>query len=229
MPTDLKPSPAKPHHSALRVWDLPTRVFHWLLVGLIIAAWLTSEFGWIEWHARIGQSALALIIYRLIWGVIGSQTAQFWNFIRGPAVALAYAKGLVAGKAPPSVGHNPLGALMILALLGLVALQVVFGLFANDDIYFEGPLRHLVSKDVSDMLTGLHGLVFNLILAAVALHVSAALFYLVVKRENLIRATITGTKPWPEPHPRLRFTPAVLAIPALAAAAALVWAAVTYL
>jgi cytochrome b len=224
MPTESKPSSGQPRHSALRVWDLPTRVFHWLLVGLILAAWLTSEFGWIEWHAWIGQGALALVIYRLFWGLVGSQTAQFWNFIRGPAAVRAYAKGLVAGKVPPSVGHNPLGALMILALLGLVALQATLGLFANDDIYFEGPLRHLVSKDLSDLFTGLHELVFNLILAAVALHVTAALFYWVVKR-----AMITGTKPWPEPHPRLRFTPAVLAVPALAAAAALVWAAVTYL
>lgn len=213
----------------LRVWDLPTRVFHWALVALIAAAWLTSEFGMIEWHAWIGQAALALVVYRLIWGVIGSQTAQFWNFVRGPGAVRAYGKSLLAGKSPAVLGHNPLGGLMILALLGLVAVQAILGLFANDDIYFDGPLRHLVSKSVSDLLTGLHETVFNILIAAVCVHVAAAVFYLIFKRENLIRAMITGRKDWPEPHPRVRFTPAWLAVPALAAAAALVWAAVTYL
>lgn len=213
----------------LRVWDLPTRVFHWVLVGLLAAAWLTSETGPIEWHAWIGQTLLALVIYRVIWGLIGSQTAQFWNFIKGPKAVFDYARGLLGRSTPPSVGHNPLGGLMIVALLLLVALQAVLGLFANDDIYFDGPLRHMVDKDMSDMMTGWHKLVFNLILIAAGVHVAAALFYLVVKRENLIGAMITGDKKWPASHPRLRFTPAWVAVPALIVAAAGVWAAVTYL
>jgi cytochrome b len=213
----------------LKVWDIPTRVFHWTFVALIIAAWATSEFGWIEWHAWIGQALLALVVYRILWGIMGSETAQFWNFVKGPKAAIAYARGLLAGHTPPSIGHNPLGALMILALLGLVALQAILGLFANDDIYFEGPLRHLVSKATSDTLTGLHHLLFDAIWLAAAAHIGAALFYLFIKRENLIRPMITGVKDWAKPHPKLRFTPAWLAIPALAAAAALVWAAVTYL
>lgn len=229
MSAEPKPSPARSARSALRVWDLPTRVFHWVLVALLLAAWFTAEEGPIEWHAWIGQTLLALVIYRIIWGLIGSQTAQFWNFVKGPAAIWRYARSLIAGKPAQTVGHNPVGGLMVLVLLGLVAAQATLGLFANDDIYFDGPLRHLVSKDLSDTMTGLHETVFNILLVAAAIHIAAALFYLVFKRENLIRAMITGKKPWPEPHPRLRFTPAWVALLALAAAAALVWAAVTYL
>jgi cytochrome b len=213
----------------LKVWDIPTRVFHWVLVAMIVAAWVTSEFGWIEWHAWIGQTLLALIVYRVLWGIVGSETAQFRNFIKGPAAVLAYARGLITGHPPPTVGHNPLGGLMIVGLLGLIALQAVLGLFTNDDIYFEGPLRHLVDKELSDTLTGLHHLVFNGILLAALVHIAAAIFYLVIKKENLIGAMITGAKKWQQPHPKLRFTPAWVALLVLAAAATLVWAAVTYL
>jgi cytochrome b len=214
----------------LKVWDIPTRIFHWTLVTLIVAAWITSEFGWMEWHAWVGQTVLALVIYRVFWGIVGSETAQFGNFIKGPAAVLAYARSLVGGAPiPPSVGHNPLGALMIRALLGLVALQATLGLFSNDDIVFDGPLTHLVDKATSDSLTGWHETVFNLILLAAAIHIAAAIYYLLFKGENLIGAMITGAKDWQQPHPKLRFTPAWVALPVLAAAAALVWAAVTYL
>ncbi|MCA8929288.1 MAG: cytochrome b/b6 domain-containing protein [Alphaproteobacteria bacterium] len=229
MPAQREPASRQSVRSPLRVWDLPTRAFHWSLVVLIGAAWFTAENGFIEWHAWIGQALLALMIYRLIWGLIGSQTAQFWDFFKGVAAAKAYARGLLHGKLQETVGHNPLGGLMVLLLLGLVTAQAVLGLFANDDIYFDGPLTHLVSKGFSDTLTGLHGLVFNLILAAALVHIGAVLFYLVVKRENLIRAMVTGYKSWVEPHPHVRFTPAWVALPALAVAAALVWAAVNYL
>lgn len=229
MRSDREPPPVRPARSPLRVWDLPTRVFHWVLVALLAAAWYTAEEGPIEWHARIGQALLALIIYRVVWGIVGSETARFRHFVKGPKAVLGYGKGLFSRRTSPAVGHNPLGGLMVLVLLGLVATQATLGLFANDDIYFDGPLRHLVSKDMSDTLTGLHGQVFDLILVATAIHLAAALFYLAVKRENLIRPMITGRKRLPEPHPRLRFAPAWLALPVLAVAAALVWAAVNYL
>lgn len=215
--------------SPIRIWDLPTRVFHWLLVALLAAAWYTAEQGPIEWHAWIGQTLLALIVYRLIWGLVGSETARFRHFVKGPKAVLGYFRGLPSRETSPAVGHNPLGGLMVIVLLGLVATQATLGLFANDDIYFDGPLRHLVSKDTSDTLTGLHHQVFDLILIAAAIHAAAAVFYLIYKRENLIGAMFTGKKRLPPPDPRLRFVPAWRAIPVLAAAAALVWAAVTYL
>lgn len=212
----------------LKVWDLPTRLFHWVLVALVAGAWYTAEFGPMEWHARIGQAILALVIYRIIWGIIGSETAQFWNFIRGPVTVLRYAKGLFTGLAKEPVGHNPLGACMIVALLLILATQAVFGLMSNDDIFFEGPLFNLVGKEWSDTLTGYHHLLFNVILAAAALHVAAALFYLIFKKENLIGAMITGIKWWPSPLPKLRMTPAWAALPALALGSGAVWVLVTY-
>ena len=213
----------------LKVWDLPTRVFHWLLAALVGGAWYTAEYGPMEIHALIGQAILTLVVYRLFWGIFGSETARFWNFIKGPRAVLGYAKGLLTGTSNEPVGHNPLGACMIVALLILLVMQAVFGLMGNDDIFFEGPLFNLVGKEWSDTLTGYHHLLFNGILLAVIIHVSAAIFYLVVKRENLIGPMITGMKWWPTPLPKVRMTPAWLALPVLAVAAALVWAAVTYL
>ena len=212
----------------LKVWDLPTRLFHWVLAALVGGAWYTAEFGPMEWHARIGQAILALIVYRIIWGIVGSETAQFWNFIKGPVAVFRYAKGLITGQAKEPVGHNPLGACMIVALLVILATQAALGLMSNDDIFFEGPLFNLVGKEWSDTLTGYHHRLFNLILLAVALHVAAALFYLIFKRENLIGAMITGIKWWPTPLPKLRMTPAWAALPALAVAAGAVWVLVTY-
>ena len=212
----------------LKVWDLPTRLFHWVLAALVGGAWYTAEFGPMEWHARIGQAILALIVYRIIWGIVGSETAQFWNFIKGPVAVFRYAKGLVTGQAKEPVGHNPLGACMIVALLVILATQAALGLMSNDDIFFEGPLFNLVGKEWSDTLTGIHHRLFNLILLAVGLHVAAALFYLIFKRENLIGAMITGVKWWPTPLPSIRMTPAWAALPALAVAAGAVWVLVTY-
>lgn len=229
MSSGHKSSSGRSIRSPVRIWDLPTRVFHWVLVALLAAAWYTAEEGPIEWHAWIGQTLLALIVYRVIWGIVGSETARFGHFVKGPKAVLNYLKGLFSRQTPPAAGHNPLGGLMVIVLLGLIAAQATLGLFANDDIYFDGPLRHMVSKSLSDTLTGLHHQIFDFILIAAAIHVAAALFYLVFKRENLIRAMVTGKKELPPPDPRLRFTPSWLAILALAAAAALVWAAVTYL
>lgn len=227
--TQRKKTAAKGRMLPLKVWDLPTRVFHWTLVLLVAGAWLTVETGRMEWHAWIGQAILTLVVYRIIWGIVGSETVQFWNFIRGPKAIFAYAKGLIIGQHREPVGHNPLGACMIVALLLLLAVQASLGLTANDDIFFEGPLFNLVGKDWSDRLTGIHQLLFNIILAAVIIHVVAVVLYLAVKRENLIGAMITGVKWWPEPLPQIRMTPVWLALPAVAAAAAVVWAAVTYL
>ncbi len=213
----------------LKVWDLPTRVFHWLLAGLVGGAWLSIELGEMEIHALVGQAILTLVVYRIIWGIVGSETAQFWHFIKGPKAVLAYARGLISGPNQEPVGHNPLGTCMIVGLLLLLATQAVLGLMSNDDIFFEAPLFNLVGKEWSDTLTGLHHLLFNVILLAVCVHVAAALFYLIFKKENLIGSMITGVKWWPAPLPVIRMTPVWLALPALAAAAALVWAAVTYL
>lgn len=175
----------------IRLWDLPTRLFHWLLVLAIAAAVLTGKIGGdlIEWHARSGLFILGLVVFRLVWGFIGSPTARFANFIRGPRAIKAYLRGEWQG-----VGHNPLGALSVLALLAFVAAQVGSGLFANDDITFQGPLAGLIGKEASDRARALHSLVFYGLLGIVALHLAAIAFYTRIKRENLLKPMLTGWK-----------------------------------
>ena len=212
----------------VRIWDLPVRLFHWLLLLLVCFSWYCGEQGIMDWHKRSGYAILTLLLFRLAWGLVGSTTARFGSFVKGPAAALAYARALRAGTPLPSLGHNPLGGWMVVALLAVLLLQAGTGLFANDDILTEGPLAKLVSKDASDWLTGIHEANFNLLLVLVALHIAAALFYFFVKGENLILPMITGRKRIEAKASGLRFRSPFLALVALALAAALVWWIVTF-
>jgi len=175
----------------IKLWDLPTRLFHWLLVVLIIAAVITAKIGGnaMDWHGRIGLAILGLIAFRLTWGFVGSYHARFANFWPWPASVRAYLRGNWRG-----VGHNPLGAMSVMALLALVTMQVATGLFSNDDIAFNGPLFKLISKELSDQLTGIHKLSINVLLALIALHLIAIAFYAFAKNENLVKPMITGWK-----------------------------------
>lgn len=178
----------------VRVWDLPLRLFHWLLVLLIAAAWWTGENDDLVWHYRIGFLALILIVFRLIWGFIGSSTARFASFIRGPRAILAYLRG----ASPHAVGHNPLGALSVIALLGLVAVVVGLGLFATDEDGIDpGPLSHYVSLDAAEEAADLHELFFDALLVVIAIHVAAILWYALFRRDNLIGPMITGAREAP--------------------------------
>ena len=183
---------------AVKVWDLPTRLFHWTLVALMIAQWLTAEqSSTMDWHVWGGYAVLALVLFRLVWGFVGSETARFADFMRGPSAALDYFKALRRGETPHYFGHNPMGAWSIVALLTLLLIQAGTGLFANDDILIEGPLYAWVSKGTSDWLTTIHKLNFNLLLLVIAIHLSAVLFYLLVKHENLIHPMLSGLKQSP--------------------------------
>lgn len=175
----------------IRVWDLPLRVFHWLLVVAIAAAYITSQLGgdWMRWHGRIGSFVLGLSVFRLIWGFIGTPHARFATFAPTPHRVIAYLKGRWRGA-----GHNPLGALSVIALLTLVAAQVVTGLFSNDDIAFAGPWSNWIDKSASERLTAWHEQLFNVLAGCILLHLLAILFYLVVRRSNLVAAMITGNK-----------------------------------
>lgn len=191
----------------IKVWDLPTRLFHWTLVALMITQWLTAQSSSaMTYHILGGYAVLALVLFRLVWGVIGSDTARFRHFVRGPSAALDYVKALLRGETPLYLGHNPMGGWSIVAMLILLLIQAGTGLFANDDIVTEGPLYSWVSKSVSDGLTTIHKINFNLLLAVIAVHISAVLFYLLVKRENLIHPMLSGRKRWlpefteTEPH-----------------------------
>lgn len=174
---------------AVHIWDLPTRLFHWALVVCIVGAFVSVKLGglYMDWHVRFGCTALGLILFRLLWGFIGPRYARFTHFVRGPAAVARYLKGAAA-----PAGHNPLGALSVLALLLVIGFQAVSGLFTTDDIMTQGPLFGHVSEAVSAAMTSWHKLNEWVILALVALHIAAVLWYALVRRKRLVRAIITG-------------------------------------
>lgn len=185
------------HDGHLHVWDLPTRVFHWLLVASFVAAYTSNWLGvsYFTYHLWSGYFVVILVGFRILWGFFGTHYARFANFVRHPFDSLRYAKHLLVNKANSYPGHNPLGALMVLLLLTVMLAQAVTGLFANDEIFNAGPLYGYISHELSLALTGLHKELFYWILAAVAVHVSAVFFYVFIKRENLIKAMVSGKKP----------------------------------
>ncbi len=177
------------------VWDWPVRLFHWGLVLLLAAAWVSAEAGieYMHWHMRCGYAVLTLLVFRVLWGLVGSAHARFASFLHGPRMVLTYVRAWFSHHPRHYLGHNPLGGWMVVALLLLVALQAGTGLFANDDIYNEGPLARLVSGDASALLTAIHKINFNLLLAAVGVHVAAVLLYL-GRGENLLWPMFSGHK-----------------------------------
>ena len=174
------------------VWDIPVRLFHWLLVLCIAAQWFTAEQGedWLEWHFYIGYFTIGLIVYRIIWGFVGTRYAKFVDFIPSPKSLMAWLKG----TSNDYVGHPPLGALMVLFLLLVILLQGISGLFTTDDIFTDGPWREVLSSQMQDYADWLHGNLFTLIQIAAAIHIGAAFYYLLVKKSNLISPLITGNK-----------------------------------
>lgn len=175
----------------IKLWDLPTRIFHWSLFALVAAAIISGQVGGnaIELHGKLGLAIVGLVVFRIVWGFAGSTYARFSQFFPTPSTIAAYLRGEWRG-----LGHNPVGALSAFALLALVLAQAVGGLFANDDIAFRGPLFSLVGKELSDRISGLHHLASNLLIAFVVLHIAAILFYKHVKKNNLILPMITGWK-----------------------------------
>ena len=171
------------------LWDLPLRVFHWSLVAAVTVAIVTGELGGacMPWHGRAGLVIVGLLVFRVLWGLVGSATSRFTQFAPTPGRVLAYLRGRWRG-----VGHNPLGALSVFALLGLLSLQAATGLFGNDDIAFAGPLNHLVDDAAGARATGWHRWLANGLIGLVALHLLAIAFHVLVKRHRLVRQMITG-------------------------------------
>lgn len=204
-----------------RIWDLPTRLFHWSLVALVIAAFVTAKIGGgaMVWHGRIGLAILGLLVFRIVWGFVGSTYARFAQFVRGPAAIRAYLKGTWKGQ-----GHNPFGALSVLALLGVLSLQAATGLFSNDDIAFEGYLYSLVGSELSGKFTGIHHLLEKALMLLVALHIGAIVFYTRVRKHNLVKPMLTG---WADGKPceSAKGGGAVAFIVTVLIAVAVVWAA----
>jgi cytochrome b len=174
------------------VWDLPLRLFHWGIVICVAGAWATAEAGvqWFEWHVRFGYLTLVLVSFRLAWGFVGPRHARFASFVRGPGALFRYLRG-----GSPTVGHSPLAALSILAVLAVLLAQAVTGLFANDDIFNNGPLYGYVDKDTSDALASLHRRGWDVLKVLVGLHLAAIAYYQLVRRIDLLRPMWSGRKP----------------------------------
>ena len=190
-----------------RLWDGPTRLVHWAVVALVGLSWFTAETGRMEWHRWSGYGVLGLLVFRLFWGFAGSASARFANFVHGPAAVAAYLR-TVRARSPSGIpGHNPLGALSVVAILAVLVAQVGFGLFAVDiDGIESGPLSYMVDFDTGRVFAKLHHQSFSVLQVLVVLHVAAVLFYLVYKRENLVAAMITGRRRFAQ-DPGLTFAP----------------------
>ena len=185
--------------TTIRVWDIPVRLFHWLLVAAICTSVYTGEFGGfaeMDYHVWSGYLILGLVLFRITWGFVGSYHARFSSFIR-PSALLPYARSLPDRESTPSVGHNPLGGLSVVALLLSAGLQAVTGLFANDDIFFEGPLAHLVSGDTSDLMTSIHHWNLWVLYTLAGMHLTAIAAYEIYKRQRLVLPMLTGKKHLP--------------------------------
>ncbi|QII85861.1 cytochrome B [Bordetella hinzii] len=178
--------------STLRIWDLPTRLFHWALVVCVLGAFVTVKLGglYMEWHVRFGLATAGLILFRVLWGLFGSRYARFSQFLRGPRALAAYLGGRLR-----TAGHNPLGALSVIAMLLAFGFQAVSGLFASDDIMIQGPLYDRVDEGLASTLTGLHKANEWVLIALVGLHLLALLWYAGIKRQPLLRAMVTGDAP----------------------------------
>ena len=178
------------------VWDLPLRLFHWSLVLLVVTSFVSAKIGGnaMQVHLLAGYAVLALLLFRILWGLLGGTHARFASFVRSPLAVIAYLKALKQDKAEHHLGHNPAGAWSVILMLLALLAQAATGLFANDDISTEGPLAKLVSKALSDRITGMHHLNVKLLLALIGLHLSAIAFYFFYKRENLVKPMLTGFK-----------------------------------
>jgi cytochrome b len=188
----------------MRVWDLSTRLFHWTLLLALVFAYASISLAegpyaglMMRVHVICGETVLGLLLFRILWGLFGSDTARFSHFLHNPLAALRHLAQFRRREPDLQVGHNAAGGWMVLLMLLLIAAQVGTGLFANDDGNTTGPLAQLVSKPLSDQLSKLHGINFNILAAAAALHVLAVLLYAVIKGQNLVRPMLTGKKRLP--------------------------------
>lgn len=181
------------------IWDSFVRGYHWLQALSVAGLWYTGTEGLMDWHFAIAYLLLALLLTRLLWGLIGSETARFHHFVHSPGRVIDYLKSMHQHRTTqqPMVGHNPAGGYMVVTFFLLLGIQLTTGLFANDDILSEGPFALYVSAGTSSLLTQIHALNFNLILAATGLHLAAVALYW-LKKENLVKPMIIGTKPLPE-------------------------------
>ena len=214
----------------VRIWDLPTRLFHWLLALCVIGLVTSAQLGYMEWHFRLGYAVLTLLLFRLLWGVFGGRWSRFVAFIYSPLSLWRYLRG--QGDPSHAVGHTPTGALSVFALLFFLLAQAGTGLFSDDEISASGPLTRFASSDLVSLASWYHREVGKRVLIVlVILHVIAILYYLWRKRQNLVRPMLTGDKELAQPAPasrddaRSRLLAAVLLLLSAAAVTLLLWLA----
>jgi cytochrome b len=177
-----------------RIWDLPTRLFHWLLVATLAGSWATHELGtaWMDWHVRLGYFALGLVIFRLCWGLVGPRHARFASFVVGPSALLRYLRSWLRRAPDAHAGHSPTGGWAVLFMLALVGLQATSGLFKTDDFLIQGPWYHAAPSWLTDLMGRIHHSNFELLLALVGLHLLAVLAYGLGPKPGMIRAMLSG-------------------------------------
>ena len=207
-----------------RLWDAPVRIVHWGLVLLIGFSWWSAETDRLQWHRWSGYAVIGLLVFRVLWGLWGSRSARFSSFVKGPGATLGYLRSLPSRAPADTPGHNPLGALSVLAILGVLAFQVATGLFAVDiDAFEAGPLSDRVDFETGRMISEWHEASFTVLQVLVAVHVAAVLWYLFWKRSNLISAMFTGRRRFAK-DPGLTFAPWWLVLATALVAAAAAWA-----
>jgi len=179
------------------VWDLPLRLFHWLLVTSMIASYVTAKLGfdWMQWHFYLGYWTIGLLVFRILWGFFGPRHARFSSFMHPPSTIWLYMKSMLRRDSVRSIGHNPVGGLMVILMLLLVAVQATTGLFTTDDVVWAGPYNPSVSSSTASTLSTIHNINFNIIIGVVCLHVAAILFYALYKRQNLVAPMLHGHLP----------------------------------
>ena len=214
-----------PSSARIRVWDLPTRIFHWALAALVVFSFTTGKVGgdWMSWHLESGYAVLALLVFRIAWGFAGSDTARFARFLRGPRAALAYARGLGAGRHPFVAGHNPLGGWMIAAMLAVLAFQAATGLFSDDEIATQGPLAMKVSNEMVSRMSSLHAISEWIVVGLAVLHVAAIAVYRFAWNVRLVGPMVHGRSEAPAGTIEPRARPLWLAVLLFAASAAAVY------
>ena len=215
------------HAIDVPIWDWPVRFVHWTIALLVAVLLATGKAGgdWLVWHMRAGEAVLALVLFRIVWGFVGSHHARFASFVRGPRAVLAYARSLSRSPHAPYTGHNPLGGWMIVLLLVALLVQAGLGLFTNDDVLNEGPLVRYISKALSDQLASLHRRNAWIVVALASAHIVAVFGYLVAFRVNLIKPMFTGRKELPaaQQQEAAGATASGMAIALLLACALAVW------
>lgn len=211
------------------VWDLPTRCFHWLTALLVGAAYVTWRLNWMDWHVYAGDAVLALVVFRLGWGMLGSETARFRHFLATPRAALRHLSHILTAEPDEQIGHNAAGGWMVMLLLALLLGQTLTGILVNNDVADEGPLTEVLPAWMLNLLTDLHTWLWDALLAAIALHVVAIALYALAKGHNLVRPMLTGRKSLPPQKAAPRLVGPLRAVLLLCGSAAVAALLATYL